>query len=116
MRVRDLIIANGFRDLTWFKDAVKLRLKDQWVITFNNNLSIISLCSNFNSKLDYGMERYLVKLVRNSHILVARRGTCNSTLPSDGGRYKSVSIENYICSMCAANAVRNEFMFFWVCH
>lgn len=50
---------------TWFKKSVAIRLKDQWITTWNANLMSKSICSSYNIYKDiYCLEEYLIVLTK----------------------------------------------------
>ena len=94
----------------WVKKAVELKLKDQWLVAWRQNLQTKSLCSNYRMfKIDFGMEKYLSKLTKGDRILVAKFRTCNNRLPVNIGRYQGVSREDRVCNKCDDGVVGDEF-------
>ena len=103
-------LAQNVPNTVWFKKAVERKLMDQWISTWYHNLSINTICSNYNVfKVVYELEPYLTKLPKNNRILLTRFRTCNNRLPVNVGRYTGVSREERICTLCNDNAIADEF-------
>ncbi len=83
---------------------------DQWISTWYHNLSANAICSNYIMfKGVYELELYLIRLTKNSRILLTRFRTCNNRLPVNVGRYTSVNREERTCTLCNDNAKADEF-------
>ncbi len=100
----------------WFKQAVKLRLKDQWITKWSNNLQNKSICSSYNLfKEIYVLEDYLLKLSKGNRITLCKLRACNNKFPINVGRYEDIPRENRICSKCVGNHVGDEYHILFNC-
>ena len=99
-----------------FKKAIELRLKDQWITTWNTNLVMKNICSSYRMyKTVYGMEEYLVKLSKKCRIMISKLRACNNKLPIIEGRFRGISREERVCNMCDDHLVGDEFHILFVC-
>ena len=75
-----------------FKKAIEIRLKDQWITTWNTNLIMKNICNSYRMyKVVYVMEEYLVKLSMKNRIMLSKLRACNNKLPIIEGRYRNIS-------------------------
>ena len=99
-----------------FKKAIEIRLKDQWITTWNTNLIMKNICNSYRMyKVVYVMEEYLVKSSKKNRIMLSKLRACNNNLPIIEGRYRNISKEERICNMCENNFVGDEFHMLFVC-
>ncbi len=99
----------------WIKKAIEQRLKDQWIVLWQQNLSTKSICSNYKLfKHEFGMEKYLTKLKKCERILITKFRTCNNRLPINTGRYQGIDREDRICNKCN-DGVGDEFHLLFEC-
>lgn len=100
----------------WFKKAIEMRLKDQWITVWNGNMSNKSVCSSYKMyKEVYGIEEYLLKLKKSNRILVSKLRASNNKLPIIVGRFQEIAREDRVCDKCEANVVGDEYHVLFVC-
>ncbi len=101
---------------TWFKKAVEIRLKDQWIASWNANLVSKSICSSYKMyKSIYCLEEYLVKLSKANRILLTKLRASNNKLPITVGRYNNIRREDRVCEKCNAGVIGDEYHVLLMC-
>ena len=99
-----------------FKKVVEIRLKDQWITTWNANLVAKSVCSSYKIyKHIYCLEEYLVKLNKANRILLTKLRASNNKLPITVGRYNNIRREDRVCEKCNDNVIGDEYHVLLVC-
>lgn len=124
-KVRTILCENGFADIwlsqnipsiSWLKEAVKLRLRDQYQQEWHATLSTMPKCVTYRLVKDaWGQEQYLVKLPRQLRISMCKFRTCNHKLATEKGRYQNIPRHERFCTCCNANKIGDEFHFLFEC-
>ena len=66
-------------------------------------------------KSNYGMEWYIVKLQKSSHILFTRLRTLNDRLLVKVGKYQGVNREDRLCTKCDVVVVGDKYHVLFYC-
>ena len=100
----------------WFKKAVEVRLKDQWITSWNSNLVSKSICCGYRIyKNIYCLEEYLVKLSKVNRIALTKLRASNNKLPITVGRFANIRREERVCEKCNAGVLGDEYHVLLVC-
>ena len=94
----------------WFRKAVEHKLRDIWITKWYGNVTITAICSTYKlCKEIYGIEDYLVKHNKNSHIYLSKFRTGNNKLPIITCRYNQTDREERCCIKCNDGLIGDEY-------
>ena len=123
--VRLILCENGFGNVwlsqsfinqEWLKQAMKLRLQDQYKQEWKSNIENMPKCITYNIiKDEWGLEQYLLSLPRNLRIPLCKFRTSNHKLPVERGRYQNIPRHERYCTLCNTNKLGDEFHFLLEC-
>ena len=100
----------------WFKEKVKVCLKDQFLQTYYSHVDNDDVYSNYRMfKPSFGLDPYFTLLPDNFVICLARFRTTNNVLPVNRLRYNATPRHERICEKCTLNDIADEFHYLFVC-
>jgi hypothetical protein len=125
MNVRDVFYKLGLnyiwdtqhvRSLNWLKETVKLRLGDQYLQYWHNEVFQSTKSLTYRLiKENLELEAYFNILSRNNYITFLRFRLSNHFLPIEKGRWSKVPRENRICTLCSLDEIGDEFHYLFIC-
>lgn len=99
----------------WFKNLINVRIKDQFLATWQSKVFESQNCTNYRLfKLGFTSEKYLKKLPTFLAINMLRFRCRNTKLPVVSHNFDRV-LESPKCSLCNANEIGDEFHFILKC-
>ena len=114
-------MTNLFNDITnvnknWFKNAVKLRLKDiydqKWAETVFNN----SICLSYRVMTTQNrLKSYLLKLPSQYMYALCKFKCVNHKMPIVIGRYAKIPVDERKCTLCELDEIGDEFHYLFKC-
>ena len=111
----DLWINDNF-NVEWFKVAVKLRLKDQYLQSWTAETEGLSYCTIYRLfKNQFGVEKYLCNLSVNDRITLTKFRTSNIAIPINSMRFNNIARKDRKCELCNANEIGDEFHYLMKC-
>jgi hypothetical protein len=109
--------SQSFPNVEWLKQAVKLRLQDQFKQKWRNDIEHMPKCVTYNLiKDEWGMEHYLRKLPRKLRIPLCKFRSSSHKLQIERGRYNNVPRHERYCTLCNTNKLGDEFHFLLECN
>ena len=117
--VKDLGMTNIWNyqevNVKWFKNAIKLRLEDQFKQEWHSQVHDHERCINYRIFKDsFGFEKYLVDLPKCHAMRLCNFRTGNHQLPVTRFQYDDIPRENRTCNLCDLE-VGDEFHMLFKC-
>jgi hypothetical protein len=101
---------HGNMEATTVKRLVKLRLKDQFVQKWNNDINSSSKCCIYKSYKDcLELEDYLVRLPTSASKYILKFRLCNHKLAVETGRYNNIERHRRFCDFCDQDQLGDEY-------
>ena len=106
----------NFVDKNYFKNSIKLRLKDiydqKWAESVFNN----SVCLNYRAMTTKKqLKSYLTNLPSQYMFALCKFKCANHKLPIVTGRYQGIPVDERICTLCDIPDVGDEFHYLYKC-
>jgi hypothetical protein len=109
-------ISQSIPNVEWLNEAIKLRLQDQYKQEWHRTVETMPKCVTYRLfKQEWGQEKYLLELPKNTRIPMCKFRTCNHKLAVEKGRYRNIPRHERTCNMCNSNAMGDEFHFLLEC-
>lgn len=100
----------------WFKNAVSLRLKDQFFQKWSAEVFASGKCYNYRMfKQTFKFETYLVELPTQLRKILTKFRCRNHSLPVEKMAYRGISREHRICHCCQMNEIGDEYHYIFKC-
>ena len=100
----------------WFKSAIALRLRDQYIQSWSNDVNNSNLCANYKLfKTSFKLESYLLKLHVSERVILTKFRTSNLLIPVNSMRFSGVDRAERRCDVCELNEIGDEFHYLFVC-
>lgn len=105
-----------FPSQVWIVNAVKLRLRDQWIQQWRSDVMMMNKCVNYRIfKTELCFENYLIELPYKYRKALAKLRMSNHKLPVEKGRYERLPLIERKCRLCNDGSVGDEFHFLLQC-
>ena len=103
-------------NVTWFKNAIKLRLEDQYRQKWHAQVFENEKCINYRIfKDEFCFERYLIDLPKCHAVRLCKFRLGNHQLPTAKLQYENILREAMICHLCDSE-VGDEFHVLFKCN
>jgi len=94
----------------WIGEIVKLRLKDQYIQKWTEDINTSPKCINYRVfKESFSFENYLVDLPQRLSIPLCQFRLMNHKLPIETGRYIGTPRAERYCELCNDNNIGDEY-------
>ncbi len=114
--IRCLDESQTIENQKWFKLAMEQRLKDLWRTTCYRNITMKQIRSSYRIfKVVYGIEDYLVKLLKMNRIYITKMRAGNNKLPLSTGRCREITREERCCDKCDEWCVGDDLHVLLLC-
>lgn len=101
---------------SWFKPAIKLRLSDAYLQSWQSKINDSTQCTNYRIfKTKMCLDDYLLKLPISYKIILTKFRCGNHRLPIVTGRFNGIDRQNRICQLCNLNKIGDEFHYLFEC-
>lgn len=105
-----------FIDFSIFKSLMKQTLQDQFIQKWHSDINNSSRGVFYGSiKKDFGLENYLLRLQEKPRIWIGKFRSSNIKFPIETGRWRNVSKEERICTLCNDGLIGDEFHYLFIC-
>jgi len=102
--------------MSWFKNAVKLRLEDQYKQSWHSQVVQSPKCYNYRLYKDlFRFEKYLVQLPWLQRRWFCKFRTGNHKLAVEQGRYNNTERHLRFCNICDEQKLGDEYHFVMEC-
>ena len=100
----------------WFKNTVKIKLKDAYGKEWSEAVANNSACTNYQvmSKVKK-IQTYFLKLPKRYALALCKLKCGNHYMPIVAGRYLNVPINERKCSLCKCGEIGDEFHYLLKC-
>ena len=106
----------AFLSRSWFKPAIKLRLSDAYLQSWQSKINDSTQCTNYRIfKTKMCLDDYLLKLPISYKIILTKFRCGNHRLPIVTGRFNGIDRQNRICQLCNLNKIGDEFHYLFEC-
>ena len=100
----------------WLKQAFKLRTSGIYRQKLYEEIHNSPACLNYTMMtVDVKLQNYLSALPKQHSIAISMFKCGNHKLPIVSGRYRNISLEDRICSLCDHNDVGDETHYLFIC-
>lgn len=104
-------------NVNWITNAVKQRLKDQFVQKWSADIANSSKGHIYRTfKFIFGYEKYLSILPSKLRKILVKFRTSNHRLPVETGRWLGIPLNERCCTLCNKNQIADEMHFILECN
>ena len=100
----------------WFKNTVKLKLKDIYEQKWKETVFSNTICLNYRAMTKYRkLQNYFLNLPSQYMYAFCKFKCANHKMPIVTGRYSGIPLDDRICTLCNLNEIGDEFHYLFKC-